>query len=154
MSGWTETPQEVAERVRKVRVGWGDFVRSLEWSRCVHLTVDGNWSAERLQQRFEREFVRFATKVLQGPVRYAFVIEGGPLGDRAHLHGLLYFTSTLDRTRLAQAWRYGRAEVTVYDPHRGAAYYLAKEIGGRALGYGVSGRLPPLCADGSGQSAA
>lgn len=143
MSGWNETAREAAERVNRVRGEWGDWVRSREWNHCVHLTVEGKWCAERLQQRFEREYLRFCTKVAQGPVAFAFSIEGGALGDQAHLHGLLYGTQRLDCTRLALAWRYGRAEVTVYDPQRGAAHYNAKEIGGRVLDYGVSGRMPP-----------
>ena len=154
MTKWIETAHEAAQRVRNLRAGWGDWAKRHQWNHCVHLTVDGKWSTERLRQRFEREYVRFATKVVQQPVRYLFAIEGGAVGDQPHCHALLYGTEQLACTQLALAWRYGRAQVEVYDPQRGAAHYLAKEFGGRVLDYGVSGRMPPLRVGEPNQSAA
>lgn len=144
MSGWNETPVDAAVRVRSWRLAFGDWLREHRWSHWVTLTVAGQWPAERLQRAFREEFIRFVTKTGQGRVPYAFVIEGGPLGDRPHLHALISGTETADRARLERAWRHGRAAVEVYDPRRGAAYYLAKEIGGRVLDYGVSARMPAL----------
>ena len=74
---------------------------------------------------------------------YVFSIEGGTLGNRLHVHALIYGTSALTCGRLEDAWRHGRAEVKVYCPTQGAAHYLVKEIGGRVLDYDVSRRLPP-----------
>ena len=196
MHGWNETPQELAERVKRVRAGWTDWLRQYHWSHVVHLTtgemveagtqraglrtggstrasdwvqrrdahrqhpcrrlrmVRGIWRVaapampmEKLLRAFVEEFCRYCTQAAQRSVRFAFVGEGGALGRRPHIHALLYGTSTLDCTRLAQAWCYGRADVTVYDPRGGAAHYLTKEIGGRVLDYGVSRRMPPLRVD-------
>lgn len=147
MSGWNETPAERAERVRKWKVGVGDWLREFEWSHWVTLTVAGRWSPQRLEQAFVDEFVRFATKVSQGPVPYAFSIESGALGDNPHVHALLCGTEHLRSDRLAQAWRHGRATVEVYDAQRGSTHYLAKGIGSKALSYDWSRRMPPLVAD-------
>lgn len=144
MRGWNETALEAEMRVRQVQRTLGEWLRSYEWTYWLTLTVDGKWSAGRLGPTFEREFVRFATKVSQGPVRFAYVIEGGVLGDQPHLHALLWVRGALDCGRLSEAWRHGRALVQVYDPSRGAAHYLAKEFGKRALDFGMSSRLPPL----------
>ena len=144
MTGWNETPTDVATRVRAWKLGMGDWLRGYQWSHWVTLTVDGQWPAERLLRAFHDEFVRFATKVAQGPVQYAFVVEGGVLGDQAHLHALISGTETAASKRLERAWRHGRAHVRSYQPSLGAAHYLTKEIGGRVLDYGVSRRMRPL----------
>lgn len=154
MSGWIETPDEAAVRLRRLRAETGDWLLRYEWSHWVTLTVDGVWSADRLRRVLVDEFVRHATKVTQGPVPFAFVIEGGARGEQAHVHALLYGTAGLDCVRLERAWRHGRAKVTVYDPLRGAPYYLVKEVGGRAVDYGVSSRMPPLRRTETRQSAA
>jgi hypothetical protein len=144
MLHWSESPQDAARRIKAWAHGVGDWWGSYFWSHVVHLTVDGRWSPERLLQRFEREYIRFAEKTAQCYIPYAFAIEGGVLGDQPHLHGLTYGTHRLSSDRLEHAWRFGRAQVAVYDPTLGAAHYLTKEIGGRVLDYGLSTRLPPL----------
>jgi hypothetical protein len=144
MTHWRETPQEVALRVKAWRAGYGDWWRSYLWSHFVHLTVGGRWSPDRLRQCFQRKFIRFTEKTTQGPVPHIYVIEGGALGDQPHLHALIYGTDRLERGRLEQAWRYGRAHVAVYDRTLAGTHYMAKEIGGRILDYGTSTRRPPL----------
>ena len=144
---WCESPHEAARRVKAWAEGLGGWLGSYLWSHVVHLTVDGRWSPERLVQRFEREFVRFAAKTAQRSIPYAFAIEGGALGDQPHLHGLIYGTDRLNSERPEGAWRYGRAEAVAYEPKLGAAHYLTKEIGDRVLDYGVSSRLPPRRVD-------
>lgn len=102
-------------------------------------------SPERLKKAFDEEWIRYATKTAQRPVQYFFAIEGGALGDRAHLHALVAGTTTLECEQLVKAWRHGRrVRVAVYDPRRGAAHYFTKEIGERILDYGWSNRMPPL----------
>jgi hypothetical protein len=133
MAHWNESPQEAARRVKAWAHGFGDWWSTYLWNHAIHLTVDGRWSPGRLFQRFEREFIRFATKTVQGSIPYAYAIEGGALGDQAHLHGLIYGTDRLEGQRLEQAWRYGWAKVVVYDPSLGAAHYISKEIGSRVL---------------------
>ena len=143
MTGWRETPGEAAQRVKGWKQGVGNWLQEYEWHHWLTLTVRGRWPQERVLRAFKDEFVRYATKSTQGPVRYAYVLEGGALGDRPHLHALLHGTERLGASRLGSAWRHGRSEVDPYDARRGATHYLAKEIGGRVLDYGVSERMPP-----------
>lgn len=143
MSGWTETPEERLMRLKRWRTAVGVWLRDYEWNHWVTLTVARRWPPDRLGKAFVEEFVRYATKVSQGPVAYSFVIEGGAVGDQAHLHCLLHGTASIPVARLETAWRHGRASAEVYDRQRGAAYYMAKEIGGRVLDYDCSHRMPP-----------
>lgn len=145
MTGWSETPGEAAQRVKDWKRGVGDWLREYEWNHWLTLTVRGRWPQERLLRAFKDEFVRYVAKAAQGPVRFAYVIEGGALGDQPHLHALLHGIEHLDAKRLWSAWRHGRARVDAYDARRGATHYLAKEIGGSVLDYGVSERMPPRC---------
>ena len=96
-----------------------------------------------LVSAFKEEFVRFYEKAAQQRVSYVYVVEAGALGDHLHIHALLYCAVDVDCRRLAKAWRYGRATVDVYDPTRGAAFYLGEKIGRGAHGYDISKRMPP-----------
>ena len=89
-------------------------------------------------------FVRYLTKVAQGPVPYFYVIEGGVLGDHPHIHALVAGTGNLDTDRIANAWRHAAPErclVSTYDRRRGAAHYISKEIASRALAWDFSKRM-------------
>ena len=129
---------------RILQEAWGEWVGNRDWSHVVTLTTARRFSRERLRKAFVEEWIRYAAKAAQQRVPYFFSIEGGTLGDQAHVHALVAGTAKLERPRLVEAWRHGRAQVDVYDPARAAAYYFAKEIGKAALDYGVSKRLPCL----------
>lgn len=85
--------------------------------------------------------VRYQNSTMSGPLLFC---HRGALGDQAHLHATVAGTASVACPSMARAWRHGRAEVVVYDPKLGAAYYMAKEIGGRVLDYGVSDKLPSI----------
>ena len=143
MPGWNETPIQRTIRIRRMRGELAAWLRTFAWTHWATLTVARTETPGRLRQIFDNEFVRFATKLTQDQVTYAFVIEGGALGDRPHLHALLACGLDLAATRLERAWRHGLARVQAYDPQRGGARYLAKQIGSVALDWGLSSRRPP-----------
>lgn len=122
-------PARRGRRLRKVRGVWRVSAPAMGW--------------ERLSRTFVDEFCRYCTKVALAPVCYAYVIEKGTLGGRAHLHGLLYASASLDCSKLEDAWRHGLARVLVYNPLLGGAHYNSKEIGRRCLHHDVSSRMPP-----------
>ena len=101
-------------------------------------TVDG------IAKAFREQFVRQCTKLAQCRVPYVFAVEQGGSGSHTHIHALLYGTEAISCARLAEVWRHGRAKVEVYDPTRGAAFYLPKESDQSDFTWDMSKTLPPL----------
>ena len=108
--------------------GWGVWVgRDFIWDHFVTLTfVHPKTEAAALVQ-FRRWLRRVEQRAKKG-VGWFVVLERGAAG-LLHLHVLLVHTDHLHAGAVGKAWRCGRVDVTPYDPSRGAAYYLTKDIG-------------------------
>lgn len=130
--------EQGARRAREFRRAYGTWLKQHVWSHWVTLTTGRLFAAERLLHAFQDEYIRGLAKVTQHAVPYFFVIEGGALGDRPHLHALIAQTSALDCTRLESAWRHGRARVAIFDARQRAADYMVKEVGANVIDYGPS----------------
>jgi hypothetical protein len=103
-----------------------------EWlSRCVwrhYATLTdsyGNSPAGLLRQG--QRFVRRLTSKAGCRVDYFLITEGASSGF-PHLHALLLGTDSLTVREIQREWRLGLTCVRRYDPTRGAASYVAKEL--------------------------
>jgi hypothetical protein len=67
---------------------------------------------------------------------------GGLLG-RLHIHALVADAQSLSANLAEQLWFYGRSQVEIYDPSRGACYYTAKFAGREFADWDVGGSLVP-----------
>lgn len=115
----------IAESSRAV---FGDALASHPWSHFLTLTGRGRSpSRPRLLSGFRR-FERTVGGILTCAFTWFMVIEDGSMG-RSHAHALLALPpSVISIEHLSSCWTLGRADVRVYDPNRGAAYYVAKFI--------------------------
>ncbi len=135
---------------------YGDWLVNYEWTHWVTLTISPKGgtrlgragrcrrSTADVLRAFKEEFHRFCTKVTGSRVPYVISVESGLFGDNPHGHALLYGTEAIPCARLAEGWRHGRATVEVYDPTRGAAFYLPKESDHSDFTWDMSKTLPPL----------
>lgn len=75
-----------------------------------------------------------------GPQVFAYVAyERGLAGGRTHCHVLLGGLHPLLTLRAGRRWRHGNITIESYDPHRGAAWYVAKvPEAGEILGHPIS----------------
>lgn len=73
---------------------------------------------------------------------YFYAIESH-LSGYPHLHALLAGTASLTVRQLEQRWESGHSRIVVYDPMRGAAFYVSKSLLDVCGEYDVSKRMPP-----------
>jgi hypothetical protein len=114
---------------------------------CAHfatLTTADEWGAERFRREFLDGWVRRVAWHARNPVPWFAVIEKGPIGGRAHLHTLVAGTYHVSTEVLEVAWQTGNAQVRAYEPHRGAAFYVAKSVPDACEWYDLSSRRAPL----------
>lgn len=112
----------------ELRRAWAEHLAQYEWTHFATLTTRMPSTAAHLAREFRDGYVRRITRIAQGPVSWFRVIEYGSSGS-AHLHVLLSRTAHLHIDQLRGAWKLGHTHVQQYDPQRGAAYYLTKQIG-------------------------
>ena len=121
------------ESVATLRKAWGEWLAEKDWDHFATLTFthpNSSWAARREIRRWIRRLEQRA----QCRVDWFFVAEKGAAGT-LHLHALVGGTSGLPDSMLVEAWRNGRGDVSTYDRQRGAAHYIAKQIGGRVIDY-------------------
>lgn len=106
---------------------WGAWIRAFPWHHWVTLTFADPASREYAWSAFEA-FIRRLERKGSG-VWWCAVQEERWEGRHVHLHALLGGTDQLRTDEIAAAWKAGKIKkVVVYDPPRGAAWYLAKEV--------------------------
>lgn len=112
--------------LRHYRDGMGRWLSDHDWHHFVTLTDDYGNGPESLLRHGLR-FVRRLESKAQRRVDYYMIIEGARR-DFPHLHGLLLGTELLDVREIKSWWRLGWSCVRKFDPNRGAASYVAKEL--------------------------
>ena len=125
--------QSRRESVATLRKAWGEWLAEKEWDHFATLTFthpNSSWAARREFRRWIRRLEQRA----QRRVSWFFVAEKGA-AETLHLHALVCGTRRLPDSMLADAWSNGRCDVSAYDRQRGAAHYLAKQIGGLVMDY-------------------
>jgi hypothetical protein len=116
----------------ETRHGWGVWIgRDFVWHLFVTLTFAYPKSEAAALLHFGRWLRRVEQRAKKG-VGWFVVLERGAAG-LLHLHVLLVHTDHMHPGAVAKAWRCGRVDVTQYDPTRGAAYYLAKDVAADVL---------------------
>jgi len=116
----------------ETRHGLGVWVgRDFVWHSFVTLTFAHPNSEEAALLHFRRWIRRVEQRAKKG-VGWFVVLERGAAG-LLHVHVLLVHTDHMYPGALGKAWRCGRVEVTPYDPSRGAAYYLTKDVASDVL---------------------
>lgn len=121
------------------RAAYTEFLKQFEWSHFATFTAATS-SDDRLRHRLPQT-IRQLERVAQGPVRACWVRERGTCGT-PHLHVLLTGTECLSCKQIDRAWRIGRADVQIYDPARGAVFYLTKSLLDADALWDLSSRLP------------
>jgi len=99
------------------------------WRLWVTLTFREPKSPHSAERHFRR-FVRVICSDRREPVWSFYGIEWFQDGEAVHIHALIgYMTPCLVRP-FWEWWHshYGRALIEVYDPHKGAAWYVTKYI--------------------------
>jgi len=146
------------------RTGWGEWLGMQAWSHFVTLTFRYVTSPESAAREF-LHWIRWLEQRARLRVGYFYAIEltatasglERPLGPRTahlhavelkavghhHLHALVQGTERLGDSALQVAWRSGHSRVARFDPRRGAADYVVKEVGTTVVAYDVSKLLMP-----------
>jgi hypothetical protein len=121
------------------RAAYTEFLKQFGWSHFATFTAATS-SDDRLLHRLPQA-IRQLERVAQGPVRAFWVRERGACGT-PHLHVLLTGTAGIACERIDRAWRIGRADVEIYDPTRGAVFYLTKSLMEPDARWDLSSKLP------------
>lgn len=112
--------------LRRYRDGMAAWLSRCLWRHYATLTDDcGNSPASLLRQGLR--FVRRLESRARGRVDYFLIVEGAGR-DFPHLHALLLGTDSLTVREIERQWRLGVTSVRRFDPTRGAASYVAKEL--------------------------
>jgi hypothetical protein len=113
------------------RTSWGDWLDPRPWTHFGTFTFAYDASPAHVERQSKRWLRRIEQRA-QNKVGWFYVIERGAAGH-LHLHALTSGTAHLDSSSIAAAWPAGRADVAVYEPTRGAAHYVTKDLGTRAV---------------------
>lgn len=117
---------ENVQEIQKLRQAYGALWDSFPWSHFVTLTYRNEASATQAQTDFKR-WHRGLESEAQGPVLWVMTIEGANRG-RTHIHALLEGTRSVSEERVVRGWKHGLTHVDQFDPERGAAFYISKDM--------------------------
>ena len=123
----------------------GSYLGSYRWDHFVTLSTQGGVSNARLDCEF-RQYVRQLARSTQGPIAWVYFMECEAGGHGLHLHALLAGTGALTTKRIEKRWL-GNTRVSVYDPTRGARWYVPKGIARNWVHWDVSWREAPRQGD-------
>lgn len=118
----------------KLRYALGRIVSDQSWDYFVTLTSKRKWSPEVWGKQL-RKWPRWLEQRTKGKVWCFWVLERGA-ADRLHAHALVRGESWNLEAALWYAWPGGFDDYQSYDPDRGAAFYLVKDIPGWVLDWG------------------
>jgi hypothetical protein len=110
----------------KLRREWGDFLKGFGWAHFITFTPREPSSPDRLLNGF-RGYIRSLERIAQCRVGWFVAFEEGD-SLWGHLHALTAGTEHLTVACLDRQWRHGFTRIRQYDPRRGGAYYVVKEI--------------------------
>lgn len=133
---------EVPEGLRLLNE-WASWLEEFRWSHFVTLTFYNPQRREAALGHFKR-WIRTITNG-SSPVPYVVVVEGDYLGvTPTHLHALVAVPMPTSCRLLENAWgkRRGWARARIYDPSKGGARYLVKQIAVYEPVYEVSTAFP------------
>ncbi len=118
--------------VLSARRALGEWLKGdLIWHHVIHPTFAQPPTEQRAWYEFER-WTRWLEMDAQQAVGWCAALERG-VGGRLHYHVLTVGTEALTPNALVKAWRGGRATGEVYDPCKGAAFYLIKSTSSDAV---------------------
>jgi hypothetical protein len=120
--------QAVMDECARLRESWSEFLWIHQWAHFATLTFRWACGMDAAHHAFLNRWVRSLTRAAQREVPYFFAIEVGRRGGRTHIHALVGGTERLSTRRISAAWTLGYSRVLVYDPTKGGARYLTKEI--------------------------
>lgn len=127
-------------RLREELASWlGDR----PWEYFVTLTHRYPGDGARAIQAWAKKVEKKTGK----PMQFAWFTERSASGF-VHHHALVHCSGAGSVRALRNAWRNGHSDAEVYDPSRGAAYYVGKGYGTTKLeDWQVSDSLPPVVAE-------
>jgi hypothetical protein len=132
-------------RALEVRRAWGNWLSGFLWHHFATLTFPEQPSPAAAIGHL-RTSRRWLEQRAQERVCWFYALERGAAG-LLHLHVLLSGTGRLPPASVAAAWPRGRADVSIYDPKRGATYYVSKAITTDVVEYDIdlpTAKTPPL----------
>jgi hypothetical protein len=123
----------------QARQAWGEWLKQYIWHHYVTLTCSDPRRSEAAAHAQFRRWIRCVEQRAQRAIGWFVALERGA-GGLIHHHVLTVGTDELDGQALAAAWPLGLVDAPRYDPARGAAYYLGKDIGTEVLelGYDIA----------------
>jgi hypothetical protein len=142
MTGLSHEPFPTAP-LGSLSAAWGAYLHKFYWDHFATLTFEYPSSADAAIRELHQHWIRRVSRNAQHPIPCAYALERGA-GGLLHFHVLTAGTASLTVEQLRQAWRSGISRIEVYDPERGAAWYISKGVLGRCEWYDVTRRRPPL----------
>ena len=119
-----------------LRATWGKWIDEILWDHFCTLTFHYGATIDGAKRQFLK-FIRRLDSRAQMAVEWFMVIERGP-GGAVHVHALLRATDQLENRTITEQWPNGRTDIRKYDPARGGAYYVTKQIASMAVEYDIS----------------
>ena len=119
----------VSERTTNMKTtgaDYGDYLSKIPWNFYTTLTFRLPVGWETAVRRFNI-WIRRLQQRAQGELGWFRSVERGR-HDLVHLHSLIEEPESLLISDLQGAWKWGRTDIQIYDPTRGGAYYVAKDI--------------------------
>lgn len=128
---------------RVVRHAWGEWLYAYAWSHFVTICLPPGPSPSDGLAIFTRG-VRQLAGYSQRPVSWACSVERGRRSGLTHVHALVGGLEALSVLEVSRPWRWTIEQCRVYDPTRGAAWYVSKEQSGADAVFERSRRFPSL----------
>jgi hypothetical protein len=126
----------------RLREAWAEYLGQFAWDQFATLTARHAGPAENIVREFHHRLIRRVARAAQQPVSWFYSLERSS-NHSAHLHALLWTGKRLSASEVQRSWSMGHSRVVEYDPRRGAAYYVSKELFGISGEFDMSIRLPP-----------
>lgn len=137
----TEMPVVSETQSPLLRREYGLFLSRYHWQFYFTLTFKHPADIWYGQEAFKRMIRRLEQRA-ESRVPWFRAFEWGLLG-RLHVHGLLASEGLLTPSAITKAWKVGQTDVQLYDPERGAAYYVTKTVSHPLEEYDISRCRPP-----------
>lgn len=138
--GWEDRDRQ--RESSQIRRGYADWLSEHEWDHYADLTSENPLCEASLLHIFKCQWIRWLEKSTQNAVLWAVFAQRGPFNGRHHLHCLLYGTAGLTVDQIDRDWRAGLAKVRIFDPNKGAAAYITREVSENGE-WDISARMPP-----------
>ncbi len=132
ISRFLNPDERLQEELRiKARKELGPWIQTFTWDHFTTLTFKHSQTETTARTHFTR-WIRRLEQQAQRSVGWVQALERGAAG-RLHFHVLTVGTDQLAPRAIEIAWRCGRADASRYDPGKGAARYLTKDVGADTL---------------------